>query len=366
MSFTIQNLIIHEIDKSQPKKGQTAKPGTPKLVNVTTPAMPGDQWHTLLKTALASTDSDRRLQRGNFTASKGFKDDFEEYQTNIKDFITLTRDTTKDLLKEMNKVSMSTGGFILFAEIQKNNKIYFYCIMFKQKMGENLTFDNTLQRYDLKGVVFLDLDKMHQGFCLELDDYQIAKNNNAQFNNTGKPYLYFINMQAGNQTNTSDYFIDTFGCRVVENSAKSMKILLDKTVNTFKKEPKLAPYADDIKKQITTLYATCESTQTDIELNKVEVLMKVFQTKAGLSDTEFKPIIDGWFQDLVHSSDNPISASFSVNTEILNKMRLYKTTIAGFTISGDKETLLKSQHNDVVYYDRKNQKIIISIPQPIS
>lgn len=182
----------------------------------------------------------------------------------------------------MNKEPMSSGGFILFAEINQNNANYFYCIMFKQKMGEDLAFDKKLGRYILENVVFLDLEKMHQGFCLELDDYQIAKNKHTLFANDEKPYLYFINMQNNINANTATYFINTFKCRVVENSDKSMRILLDKTVKVFEKEPRLAPYTEEIKQQVTTLYQTCESTKSDIELSKVETLMEVFKTKAGV------------------------------------------------------------------------------------
>lgn len=184
--------------------------------------------------------------------------------------------------------------------------------------------------------------------------------------NEEKPYLYFINMQNNINANTATYFINTFKCRVVENSAKSMRILLDKTFDAFKKEPKLAPYADDIKKQVTTLYATCESTKSDIELSKVETLMEVYKTKAGISDPDFKLIVDDWFSGLVHSSSNPISASFPVNTDTLDRMRIYKETVGGFTFYGDKETLLRSQNRDEVYYDHSKKQIIITLPQPIS
>lgn len=161
MSFQINNLVIHEIDKSQPIKGGKAVSAKINPATTLTPTSSGDEWHKLLETVLNKTNNDRRLRRGNFINTTGFKDGYDIYQARKKSFLDLTLETTNNLATEMNDEPMSTGGFILFAEINQNSANYFYCIMFKQKMGEDLTFDKQLGRYILEDVIFLDLEKMH-------------------------------------------------------------------------------------------------------------------------------------------------------------------------------------------------------------
>ena len=231
-------------------------------------------------------------------------------------------------------------------------------------MGENLQYNHTTMSFDLKNVVFLDLEKMHQGFCLEVDDYNNAKHSGTLHNALVKPYLYFINMQKSDKTNTSEYFINTFDCIVTQNSSRSMDILISKTIDYFEQDKKLSKYSYEIKKDIYNYYKQCSLNQNDIQLIDVENIITSYTAKESFSQIDQKTLIDTWFKDLVHDPKNPISASFPIDPKKEESYGIFKKSFGDFSFSGSKDSLINSTPSDDVYYD-KNLTITITLPQKI-
>lgn len=238
----------------------------------------------------------------------------------------------KIMLEDQN---FSTGGHVLFLHVTENEKPWFMVVMIKDKKGFIFTDD-----LDLKDVVELNLDKLHQAVRVDIGSWQQVDE---------KAYLSFIKSGAGD---VPRYFLKTFGC-------------------TDSIPSKIATNAVLLAAEQVCVAAGKDRTQTRVIKGAICDYMEQHLTGVSLAEIEAQLDVhvdqEYWdmFTELANSDEYKISDNFEPNRQVIEANRRVKLSAPHWKLTVDKGALGRPGSDAEIIFDPDDNSLTIKqIPQP--
>ncbi|ERK13024.1 hypothetical protein L581_3157 [Serratia fonticola AU-AP2C] len=281
--------------------------------------------------------------------------EFDSYTLSVpvdeNNFIALTVSVMKQLYKKAQKEPWSSGGFIVFADYNRDSDRFFLITMIKQKEGmrisENLEPEELLQ---------LDLTKINQAARISFNRfsaYKVAE----EIDRTDLSYLSFVSKGA-NQS-ASAYFIAALGCDKGIASAKATTKLPAEAKKFFLKHSELKDKATRFRNDIIIYLDTQFQSGNSAKLSDIEIIATKQMTYLDPDDREK---LIGDLMSHLNSEEIRIPVEFVVNKASLSKLKniIYKG--AGLSFNFDKSLLGSSPDADVWYNDVEGVLSFTNLP----
>lgn len=307
MSIILSKVIIHELVKEQ-REGIKPSVIRDRVIDASNPSI-----ISLVEGVVALYGKkNNSAQYGVFRSGEGkggFPSALDAYYhlTNPTDddFRAISLVGMDELFKRAESESLSSGGYILFADYESNESRYFITAMIKQKPGYKITGELSIE--DLE---YIDLSRLHQASKISFDKYvEYQKSNELERQDIN--YLSFVS-PASNKT--SGYFILAFGCQAGAPSARATQAVVTESVAYFKSKADLKDYATQLRSKLYDYLATKRDTQDSAKLSEIEKIARQF-FPAEDADMHAESLVEH-----LNSDEIGIPYEFVVNKSKLQKM----------------------------------------------
>ena len=191
----INHIIVHEVVKEPQNKA---------ALNDRETENPIDAKSELLVSQLNGLFGSTGLITGSFKTPDDVNTPPPEFVTlldnhlknQFSDFVVFTREATRIFIKEFDKSSSQTAGYLWFNQYTHHDQKFLSIVLLRKKKG--LIFENDLS---LEEVESLDMDKLHMAARINITRW---KSGNSQ---------KYISFRIGNNAKSvTDYFSDFIGC----------------------------------------------------------------------------------------------------------------------------------------------------------
>jgi len=212
-------------------------------------------------------------QYGVFDEDSGrgtFPDAFGRYAERAMpaadEFLMLCRVAMDRLYQQASQLSAASGGYMVFADYEREYGRHFLIAMVKARPG--LTLTETLQPEELMA---LDLDRVHQGARINFArfaDYQAAGSDE-------RPeirYLSFVSPRSARET--AGYFVTALGCAAGTAASRSTDNLLRESKKLFRETPRLRSNRDSFEQGLLDYLHGKRDDQAPVRVSEVAHLVQ--------------------------------------------------------------------------------------------
>ncbi|MDR2278744.1 MAG: nucleoid-associated protein [Vagococcus sp.] len=273
---------------------------------------------------------------------------------NTQKFIDFTVLITEQIAEEAGKESLSSGGFLIFADYISDGARYFIITMVKNKPGVRIS--SNLEPEEL---VQLDLSKIHQAARINFARYERFQNS-AELDKSDFSYLSFISVSNPVDKNASGYFVTALGCDKGIPSSRATNQLPFEINKFFESHEDLQESALNFRKKIIDYLGEQVSNKMPAKLSDIESMAKV--QMSHLED-ERKENLIGLLMERLNSDDVQIPAEFNVNRKAYEKMKNISFKTAGFSYTFEKGMLGISKSADVFYDQTDKSLTFTNLPE---
>ncbi|MND51871.1 Nucleoid-associated protein YejK [compost metagenome] len=308
MSIILNKVIIHELVKEQ-REGIKPSVIREHVINATNPSI-----INLVEGVVGLYGKkNNSSQYGVFKTGEGkgdFPSAFNKYYSHKNatdnEFRKISLIGMEELFKRAESESLSSGGYILFADYISNDLRYFITAMIKQKPGYKITGELSIE--DLE---YIDLSRLHQASKISFDKYGEYQNSN-ELERQDINYLSFVS-PASNKT--SGYFILAFGCQAGAPSARATQAVVNESVAYFQKNDELKDYAIPLRTKLYDYLESKRDTQDSAKLSEIEKIARQF-FPADSADKHAENLVE-------HLNSDAIGVPYEF---VVNKSKLQKMT----------------------------------------
>lgn len=307
MSILLNKVIIHELVKEQ---RESIKPSVirTRVINAKNPSI-----ISLVEGVVELYGKkNNSAQYGVFKTGEGkgdfpsaFKKYYELPKTTDDNFREISLIGMEELFKRAESESLSSGGYILFADYISNDIRYFITAMIKQKPGYKITGELSIE--DLE---YIDLSRLHQASKISFDKYgEYQKSSELERQDIN--YLSFVS-PASNKT--SGYFILAFGCQAGAPSARATQAVVTESVAYFKNNEDLKDYSTQLRSKLYDYLESKRDSQDSAKLSEIEKIARQF-FPAENADQHAERLVEH-----LNSDEIGVPYEFVVNKSKLQKM----------------------------------------------
>ncbi|WP_272670768.1 nucleoid-associated protein [Providencia sp. PROV147] len=283
-----------------------------------------------------------------------FADYFAYGEENTQKFIDFTVAITKQIADEAGKESLSSGGFLVFADYVSDGTKFFIITMVKNKPG--LRISSKLEPEEL---VQLDLSKIHQAARINFTRYEKFQNS-AELDKSDLSYLSFISVSNPIDKNASGYFVTALGCDKGIPSSKATNRLPYEIKKFFESHEDLQESALNFRKKIIDYLGEQVSNKMPAKLSDVESMAKVHMSH--LEDDRKESLVN-LLMERLNSDDVQIPAEFNVNKSSYEKMKNVSFKTVGFSYTFEKGMLGISKSAEVFYNQADKSLTFTNLPE---
>ena len=364
MVLEIHNIVIHHLDKKKMEDGVFHKSHTENSID--------SMWYDFIPSLLSSINKSKKIRYGVFSDENNlglFPDNFNKYldDSQSNSFYDLSLKTMNQLLVLANMQKFATGGYLIFINYTLDSKDYYFCVMLKNKEGAKVTFNEDTQSYELNKDFIVDIDKIHQVFRLNIQEYSLSslsleEKASVKDDDDEKDihYLSFINMQSGDNE-APLYFMKTFRCIVAETPERSTNIVIKQPHDYFLAHPDLnvKKQAKAVRNRIVEYLSECSRKDEEASLSNI---IDICGAALGCvkDDDKIEKYKTEILQKITTGSKSPVSSHFKVGKKALGKYLKVRIPSSDHELKFLIDALRKSQPQDEVYLNKEIGKIIIT------
>lgn len=356
--LTIHKAIVHKLVKEQhqPRKKSVTRT---TLLPATNPSV------EILVRSLIKVYATRynRVQYGIFSvggACGKFPGEFQVYANkktpSDDDFIRLSKDIAMDELeRSSDQKPASSGGYIVFADVNEGDSRYYYVVMVKEERGLRFTPDLNPEQ-----LLELDLKRIHQGCRISFDklsEYLAAGNKERQ----EIRYLSFVSLSANQDA--AGYFKAALGCSAGSASKKATDTVIREGLKLFGGNDELKQNKKAFREELVSYLEEKGSSEKPARLADI---LFIVRKNIPLELGEDK--IDKYAEDfgsLLNNDENQISPEFPVSRSVVKRFTHIKSKGNYFDLSFQREALGTGK-DAKISYDPDNKSITLTvIPQEL-
>ncbi|KAF0279733.1 hypothetical protein BA897_03315 [Spiribacter roseus] len=310
MPVTINNVVVHRLVKEQhqPIRASQMRDAVLDRTNENVQKL----IHSLV--AVYGTRYNT-AQYGVFDDGAGrgtFPDAFERYagqaMTNEAEFLALSRMVMGRLYQQARQLSAASGGYMVFADYERDSGRQFLVAMVKAQPG--LTLTETLQPEELMA---LDLDRVHQGARINFRrfaDYQAAGPKDRQ----EIRYLSFVSPRSAQET--AGYFVTALGCTAGTTASRSTDNLLRESKKLFRETPQLRSNRENFEQRLLDYLHDKRDERASVRVSEVAHLV---QQHIPTEMAEAADEIVEHFVTRLNSEEVQVPPEFPVNAAVLKR-----------------------------------------------
>lgn len=348
----INHVVIHELVKVQHEKIEKSKIKKQTL-DRTHPAVT----KTVENVVSAYATKKNGAHYGIFKTGEGrgcFPDSFEAYASigsvsSKEEFIALTKTVMNELYREASNKSASSGGYLIFADYERESVRFFMVAMVKLKEGITLT-----EELKPEELMHLDLSRLNQAARINftrITEY-LAADEDKRFELSN--YLSFVS--PGATKAASGYFVQALGCAPGTAAAQATTTLVKESRAFFLKNDYLKPVASRFRSKLISFLREKAEKKLSVSLPEVGEIARAFIPLKLAEDA------DDLVSDLIgylNSERCSVPVEFPVSKVSVEKLTHIRGSADTWDISFDKSALGLTDKADV-YYNQKDEKIILS------
>lgn len=282
---------------------------------------------------------------------------FRVEQQSPQAFLTLTKIAMQSLFNRARDVNFASGGYILFASYQSNQKAFFLVAMIKQREG--LQLDENLVPV---GITELDLNKLHQAARINVERY-VEYSNATPEERDELSYLSFVSPKA-NQS-ASGYFIKALGCSGGVAASAATNSAISGMGNFFNQRAELRQHKTEVKSDVFSYLRECI---TEKKTGSISDLVGIARRNLPAAyEEEERNRVANELAEYLNSEDVKVPAEFIVHAATVNKRAKIKLKTDNWQIQFEKHSVGRTEDAEI-FFDRENSRLVINqlTPQVLS
>lgn len=333
----ILNLIVHEIQKTEPeKKGAespkakiTFRPGENE-VNEHSEKLSHQLRELFRKTGLSTGEFSKPSDEGEVDPK--FKKLLEEYfdGQRFSNFVDFSQDATRLFKQELDRSTSSKGGYLWFNHYEYSGDHFLSVVLLRKKMGLKLEKDLSLDEVEQ-----LDLDKLHMAARLNMSSWLNGDSNR------------YISFRVGRgAAEVTDYFSLFIGCAEYRRDKADTNNMINALMDYCDHHGWKSEKVENIKQ---SLYEKCLAWISDDQPVLVDSISEYLDVLHLGNDAE-----KGIFLSIAQGEDYMLSNNIPINRQSLNKLKRYFGKNSNVSVSFKSEVLDRT-----IFYNKTKKELLI-------